>query len=205
MSENELPGIVAAGVTPRLTDDEREYRGAAARPRQERLVVTALFDAADAVDAAVRTLQIAGVPRDTVEVIVSRRASDRFYEGRARPPGNEMFRWAGIGGIAGLLVGAAISFIILALPQDVGPGPAAIAQLVGPNFSTVLGAVLGGVYGLMRRRPPRSWYARAAEAPDAIVLAVRAGDEEQARDITRLLQDAGGREPRTERRTGRRP
>lgn len=204
MSQHELPGVVTAGATPHLTDDERGSRGAA-RPRQERLVVTALFDAADAVDAAVRALQIAGVPRDTVEVVVSRRASDRFYAGRARPPGHEMFRWAGIGGIAGLLVGAAISFIIIALPQDVGPGPAAIAQLLGPNFCTVLGAVLGGLFGRMRRRPPRSWYARAAESPEAIVVAVRVGDEEQARDITRLLLDAGGREPRTERRTGRRP
>ena len=204
MSETELPRAVSAGAAPTLRDDDRGH-GRPARPRQERLVVTALFDTADAVDAAVRGLQVAGVPRDTVEVIVSRAASDRFYAGRARPPGHEMFRWAGIGGITGLLVGAAISFIILALPEDVGPGPAAIAQLVGPNLSTVLGAVLGGLFGRMRRRRPNPWYARAAESPESIVLAVRAGDEEEARDIAQLLTDGGGREPRTAPRSGRRP
>ena len=134
-----------------------------------------------------------------MDQVPSRGASTRHARCAAR-------RASGGDGILGreLTEASPLSFIILALPEDVGPGPAAIAQLLGPNLCTVLGAVLGGLFGRMRRRPPSPWYARAAESPGAIVVAVRASDAEQARDIAQLLTESGGREPRTEPRTGRR-
>ena len=60
---------------------------------REPLVVTALFDSPDAVDRALDALYIAGVPRDLIDVVVSRVAAQRFYAERgpgrlpAREPG----------------------------------------------------------------------------------------------------------------------
>jgi hypothetical protein len=168
------------------------------RERAEPVAVTALFDSANAVDAALARLYNAGVPWDLMEVVVSRSAAERFYSGLARSPGREVFRYAGIGGLAGLMVGAAISLVMLALVGEVHERSAAIVQLLGPNFMTVLGALLGGVYGLFQRRPPRPYYARLAEATSAILVAVAARTTEQTEVVKQILVDAGGREPRVE-------
>jgi hypothetical protein len=168
------------------------------RERAEPVAVTALFDSANAVDAALARLYNAGVPWDLMEVVVSRSAAERFYSGLARTPGREVFRYAGIGGLVGLIVGATISLVMLALLGEVHERSAAIVQLLGPNFMTIVGALLGGVYGLFQRRPPQPYYARLAEATSAILVAVAARTTEQTEVVKQILVDAGGREPRVE-------
>jgi hypothetical protein len=168
------------------------------RVRAEPVAVTALFDSADAVDAVLSRLSNAGVPWDVMEVVVSRSAADRFYPGHARAPGREVFRYAGIGGLLGLIIGAAISLVMLALLGEVRERSAAIVQLLGPNIMTVGGAFVGGVYGFFQRRLPRPYYARLAEAASAILVAVATPAAEQVEVVKQILVDAGGREPRVE-------
>ena len=72
--------------------------GGSGYQRREPLVVTAFFLSPDAVDRALDALYVAGVPRDLMEVVVSRTAAAQFYGGggpgrrAARRPGRETFR-----------------------------------------------------------------------------------------------------------------
>lgn len=169
--------------------------------RAEPVAVTALFDSADAVDTVLDRLQDAGVPRDVIEVVVSRTAAQRFYRGVAHLPDREVLHYAGIGGLTGLVLGATISLVMLALAGEAEEVPrrsAAIVQLLGPNFTTVTGALLGGGYGFFRRRRPRPYYARLAEATSAILVAVAARTAEQVEALKQILAGAGGREPSVE-------
>jgi hypothetical protein len=166
--------------------------------RAEPAAVTALFDSADAVDTVLARLQNAGVPRDLIEVVVGRSAAERFYRGLAHLPDREVVHYAGIGGLVGLVLGATISLIMLALSGEVPRESVAIIQLLGPNFMTVAGALLGGGYGFFRRRRPRPYYARLAEARSAILVAVAARTAAQVEALKQILVDAGGREPSVE-------
>ena len=78
----------------------------------EPLTVTALFDSAAGVDAALDALYTAGMPRDLIDVVVSPEAAAHFRGGFVRGPGRETFRFAGIGGLTGLLLGAATSLVM---------------------------------------------------------------------------------------------
>ncbi|HEX7049592.1 MAG TPA: hypothetical protein VF188_05220 [Longimicrobiales bacterium] len=175
------------------------------RRRPERDTVSALFDAPEAVDRAVAALIGAGLPRDLIEVAVSPEAARRHYAGRARAPGREALRYAGIGGLTGLILGALISLILAALPGFLDPGIGAIVQLLGPNLCTVGGAALGGIIGLFVRRRPAPRHARAAEAPSAIIIVVTARSEREAATLARILARSGGREPRLEAGSDRNP
>jgi hypothetical protein len=169
------------------------------RSRQaEPAAVTALFDSADAVDTVLERLQNAGVPRDLVEVVVCRSAAQRFYRDVAHLPDREVFRYAGIGGLVGLVLGATISLVILALSGEEQRESVAIIQLLGPNFMTAAGALLGGGYGFFRPRHPQPYYARLAEATSAILVAVAARTSEQVEALKQILVGAGGREPSVE-------
>jgi len=167
----------------------------------EPLTVTALFDSAEGVDAALDRLYTVGMPRDLIEVVVSREAAAYFPGRPARSPGRETFRYAGIGGLAGLLFGAVISLGMVAWPGLDAPGGQAIVQLLGPNFGLVTGAALGAAAGAFRPRRPDPRHARAAEAAGAVVVAVAVRSEEEGAGIVRLLAERGGREPQIEPRS----
>ena len=190
MSEREGAGwhVATAGVRPR-----RRRRGLL-----EPIVVTALYDTREGVEAVVRRLRDAGVPRDLIEIVVSRGAAERFYPGSARLTGRDVFRYAGIGGLTGLIVSALVSLGILALPGQAAPGITAIVQLLGPDIGAVGGALAGAVYGAFRRRRPNRRHARAAEIPSAILLSVRTRTEEEALALEQVLAGGGGREIRIE-------
>ncbi|HEU4643512.1 MAG TPA: hypothetical protein VFS44_13730 [Gemmatimonadaceae bacterium] len=169
------------------------------REHREPVVVTAIFDSADAVDTALTRLYDAGVPRDLIEVVVSRTAADRFYRDARRVPDREVFRFAGIGGFIGLILGVTISLVILALPGEVRQRSTAIIQLIGPNFMTLGGALVGAIIGFFRRRQAPAHYARAAEASSGIVVAVAARHQTQVESVLDILTEAGGQKPRVER------
>lgn len=169
-------------------------------------MVSALFDSPEAVDAALDALYTAGIPRDLVEVVVSRAAAERHYAGRgpgqrpARGPGRETFRYAGIGALVGFVGGVLFSLLMLMWPGIDAPGGMAPVALFGPNVGTTAGAALGALLGFMRRQQPDRRYARAAEAQDAILLAVHAREVAEAELLGRLMAANGGREPRVEGR-----
>lgn len=181
--------VVTAGV--------RGKRGR--RGLLEPLAVTALYETRDAVNDALLRLEVAGVPRDLIEVVVSREAAERFYPGGARAPGREVFRYAGRGGLAGLIAAAVLSLAIIAMPGENPPGTTALVQLLGPNFGAVAGALLGALFGALRRRRPSRRHARAAEAASAILLVVRTRAEEDVAVLEEIMGASGGREIRVER------
>ena len=166
--------------------------------RAKRVAVTALFDRPEAVQAALEKLVAAGLPRDLIEVAAGPEAVERFYRGRAHRSARDTFRWAGVGAIVGLLVGAAVSLALVALPGFRPPGLMAWVQLVGPNFATVTGALLGAVYGWFRRRRPSPWHARLPEGERRILVAALARGETEIEAVARILAEEGGAEVRAE-------
>lgn len=178
---------------------------------REPITLTALFDDPDAVDRALDALYTAGTPRDLVEVVVSREAAERFYgpaagssRRRARPPGRETFRYAGIGGLVGFVAGVVIGLVMVAMPGIDAPGGHYLVAVAGPNETTIGGAALGALVGFFKRQKPDPRFARAAEASGAIVLAVSTRGEREAALLTRLLEAQGGREVRVEPPVARR-
>jgi hypothetical protein len=63
-----------------------------------------------------------------------------------------------------------------------------------------LGAVVGAALGFLRRQRPDPRYARAAEAENAILLAVRARATHEAELAGRSMEVQGGRGVRIEAR-----
>jgi hypothetical protein len=161
-------------------------------------VVTASFRDPDQIQDALERLIRVGVPRDLVDVVVSPGAARRYYPEGAHDPGNDAFRYAGGGGLIGLLVGSIISLVLIMLPGFFDKGIIPYVQLIGPNFVTVSGALIGGLIGFFKRRPPNPHHARAAAEPDSIIMVVSLRSREEAERIALILARAGGREPRIE-------
>lgn len=158
--------------------------------------VTASFRDPDQVQAALEHLIRAGVPRDLVDVVVSPAAARRFYPSTASDLGNDAFRYAGAGGLIGLLVGSIISLVLIMLPGFFDKGIIPFVQLIGPNLVTVVGFMVGGIIGFFKRRPPNPHFARAAAEPEAIIMVVALRSREEAERIVRILSRAGANEPR---------
>lgn len=164
---------------------------------REPVTLTALFDDPAAVDSAMDALYAAGTPRDLVEVVVSREAAERYYANAPRAPrrpGRETFRYAGIGGLVGFVVGVVIGLVTVALPGIEEPGGMALVQVFGPNMATVGGAAIGALIGAFRRQRPNLRYARAAEEAGSILLAVATRSEEEARLLGEIVTAQGGRD-----------
>lgn len=159
-------------------------------------VVTASYRDPDQIQAALEHLIRAGVPRDLVDVVVSPLAARRFYPASAGTLGNDAFRYAGAGGLLGLLVGSIISLVLIMLPGFFDKGIIPFVQLIGPNFVTVVGFMIGGAIGFFKRRPPNPHFARAAAEPEAIIMVVALRSREEAERIVQILARAGGNEPR---------
>lgn len=169
------------------------------RRRMPRFVVSALFDAPGKVDEALARLYEAGVPRDLIEVVVSPAAAKRHYGGKARARKNEAFRYAGVGGVIGVVFGALLGLGVIAWPGFAPPGVLALVQLIGPNVATVGGALLGLVIGAFVKRKPELTHRRAGEAREQIIVVVVARSEAEVRAMSDLFLASGGTEPRLER------
>ena len=130
--------------------------------------------------------------------VVSREAAARFYagaprQGAPRALGRETWSYAGAGALIGFGAGVAISLIMVAWPGIDAPGGLALVQLAGPNIGTIAGGTIGALIGALRRRHPKPRHARAAEAANAIVVAVAARSEREAELLGQLLAGCGGR------------
>lgn len=198
--EDETPvGVPTTGSSPH-DDTVRSVMGSGSvsHAPAEPLTVTALFDSVTGVDSALDALYTVGTPRDLIDVVVSAEAAAHFWGGAVRGPGRETFRWAGIGGLTGLVLGAAISLVMVAWPGIDAPGGQAITQLLGPNVGLVAGAALGACAGFFLRRAPDKRHARAAEAASAILVTVATRSQAEGVLIARLLTERGGRDARLE-------
>ena len=184
-------------MTPVHSEADPRSRPGAHGPEEG--IVTALATDPAVVERMLDALYTAGVPRDLVEVVVSRDAARRYYgAARVRRPGREAFRYAGIGGLVGFVGGVVLSLIMVAWPGIDAPGGLAIVQLAGPNFGTITGATVGAIIGWFRRQRPDARHARAAEAANAIVVSVTARGEEELARSERLLRESGGSDVRRE-------
>jgi hypothetical protein len=196
VSAAEVRGSASTSAAGHAVEAGSGYR------EREPLVVTALFDSPDSVDRALDALYTVGVPRDLIEVVVSRSAAQRFYRVRgpgrrpAREPGRETFRFAGIGALVGFAGGLGFSLLMLMWPGLDAPGGMAPVALFGPNVGTISGAAVGALLGFLRRQQPDPRYARAAEAENAIVLAVRMRGPREAELLGNLVAGQGGRDLR---------
>ncbi len=161
-------------------------------------VITGFFDNRETVDEAIARLRTAGIPRDRIEVVVTPESAEREYAGKARMSRRGTLRYAGIGGLIGLIGGGLVSIVSLAWPGRSEVAETAIVQLVGPNVATIVGAIVGGLVGLRIPHPPDPLHARVEEAPSGILLLVEVGRREDERELMRLLAEAGGEELRLE-------
>lgn len=199
-----VPPNAPQASTHAATHGEAVASGLASGQRLlEPLDVTALFDDPAAVERALDALYTAGTPRDLIEVVVSREAAQRYYADapRRRAPrelGHETWSYAGGGALLGFSAGVVISLIMVAWPGIEAPGGLALVQLAGPNIGTVAGAAVGAVIGTFRRQHPKPRHARAAEAANAIVVAVSARSPREAELLGQLLDGLGGRQVRIE-------
>ncbi len=162
------------------------------RLRGTQTSVRGLFDRPEDVEAVLRQLTAAGVPRDLVEIVVSRQAATRFYGGAVPVTGRQGLRYAAIGGFAGLVGGAGLSLVVIALPGFATTRELALVQLIGPNVAAILGAAVGAVVGAFVPRRPAALHVRAAQAPSSILVVVRIPDARQQGVLARLLTEAGG-------------
>lgn len=172
---------------------------ASGRALREPIDVTALFDDPASVERALDALYTAGTPRDLIEVVVSREAAARYYASAPRHAtpralGRETWSYAGGGALIGFTAGVLISLVMVAWPGIDAPGGLALVQLAGPNIGTVAGAAIGAMIGALRRQKPKARHARAAEAANAVVVAVAARSEREAELLGQLLAGYGGRD-----------
>lgn len=157
--------------------------------------VSASFHDTAGVQNALEELVRAGVPRDLIDIVVAPPAARKFYPKSSHRPGNDALRFAGAGGLIGLVIGSIVSLILIMLPGFFDTGIIPYVQLIGPNFATVAGAVIGAAIGLFRRRRPNPHHARAAREPDAIIVVTSLRSREEAQRIANILGSVGGREP----------
>jgi MFS family permease len=162
----------------------------------DRRAVSALFDSEEAVETAIVRLESGGLPRDRVEVVVSRAAAGRWYRGRARGRRGQPLVGAGVGAVVGLIAGTAIALSVVALPGQ-EPGTVAFwAQLLGPNLMSLAGALLGAAIGLFVKEPAAPVWRRALGS-EGILVVVEGCDAAEAAAAADALTAAGGREVET--------
>lgn len=166
-------------------------------PARSSWVVTAVFPDRGATESAVSAALRAGLPRDRVEVVVTPAVAGREF-GDVRPrPRHRAVVSAAVGGLIGLVLGILVGLVLVLLPGYHDPGGLAFAQLLGPNLTTLGGALVGAVIGFFRRGPPPPHHDRVDEAPDGVLVSVSARSEEEVELLARLLGEAGG-DPRVE-------
>lgn len=156
------------------------------------VTVTALLPDRAAAESVVAALLRTGLPRDRVEVAVTPAVASREF-GDVRPRArHRSLVSAAVGGFIGLLLGSLAALVIVWLPGFHDAGVLAFAQLLGPNLTTLTGAVVGAGFGYFRRREPPPAHARLEEAPDRILVTVSARSREEAERLAGLLERAGG-------------
>jgi hypothetical protein len=158
-----------------------------------RVAVSAFFEREGAVEDAILHLELCGVPRDRIEVVVSPEGARRWYGRRARAGRRQTLPGAGAGAVIGLMVGAAVGIAVVILPGRNPPSVVLLAQLLGPNAGSMLGALVGAVVGwFVPERPRPAW--RRVVGRSTILVVVEGCSAEEVSRIEAGLAAAGGAE-----------
>jgi hypothetical protein len=178
-------------INPQYDDEGKGDAGIV--PDLSKRTVVAVFDGADgagggAAQAAAAALRQRGVAEEDISLV--RRGEETPPAASADDTKAGAGTAAGVS--AGAVIGGALGLAALAVP-GVGPllaaGPIA-AALGGAIAGGAVGGLIGSFAGLGVPTEEAETYERAVRA-GAIVLAVKAPDEETADAYTRLLQENG--------------
>lgn len=161
-------------------------------PHPDSFTVSAFFITEQAVNQAITACLNRGVPRDLIDVAVSRKASQQLYGGAAGPNRDGWFSWAGRGALTGLLLSSAVALAILLFSGYQASRPMAIIQLLGPDLGILIGAALGAFYGWLKPGDIRPQMQRALNREDAALMLVHLQPAAEADEIQKVLQQHGG-------------
>jgi hypothetical protein len=156
--------------------------------------VSGFFRKEEAVQEVMHECVHRGVPRDLIDVAVSASASPRFFGGRARANRDSWFSWTGRGALAGLLISAILTLIIVLLPGFDTSRTMAMVQLLGPDIGVIAGAFLGALYGWLKPGDIKPQLKRAAARSDAVLMLVHLQPENEADVIRQIFAKYEGEE-----------
>ena len=164
-------------------------------PRARRPPVTpvyAYFATPSDVKVVLPPLARLGVPRDFIDVVVTKTAADRMYAGKRRAMW-PLWRFASIGGLLGLGGGAIVAFVLIAWPGFAAAGPFSYALLFTPMITVAVGGLIGVIASFLTTRKPSDWRLRIPP-PDnhEILVVVRARGDEQVGLVLQVLHEQGG-------------
>lgn len=132
-----------------------------------------------------------GVPRDLIDVAVSSAASKHFFSGRASTSRDSWFSWTGRGALAGLLLSAVLTLLIVMLPGFNTSNTMAVVQLMGPDIGIILGAAIGALYGWLKPGDLKPQMLRARERSDAVLMLVHLQLQTEAEAIRVIFAEHG--------------
>ena len=135
-----------------------------------------------------------GVPRDLIDVAVSEGAAPHFFSGRARANRDAWFSWTGRGALAGLLISASFSLLLIMIPGFDTSNSMAFVQLMGPDIGIIVGAFLGALYGWLKPGDIKPQLKRARQRSDAALMLVHLQPEDEAEAIRSIFQAHGAEE-----------
>lgn len=153
-------------------------------------VITSTFKTRDAAEIALRRLETIGIKDSQVSVIVSENTRETAFNLKRDNKSDEGIAY---GGVAGGLVGAVAAGLLSAGAVAI---PAAglvisgwlVASAAGAGAGALTGGMLGGLIGTAIPEYEAKLYEGAVK-DGAILLAVRAEDADQAKNVKALLQD----------------
>jgi hypothetical protein len=170
-----------------------KHAGAAARDHgPASYTISGFFRSEQTVNEIMHECVHRGVPRDLIDVAVSAAAAPHFFGGRARASRDSWFSWTGRGALAGLIISAVLTLIIVLLPGWDTSRPMAIVQLMGPDIGVITGAFLGALYGWLKPGDIKQQLRRAATRSDAVLMLVHLQPEDEADVIHQIFAARGG-------------
>lgn len=156
--------------------------------------VAGIFDSGKVADEAVEDLLARGWAREAVNVVYQETAAWQHRSSADTKAGQGIAAGATAGGVLGGVAGLVVGLGALAIP-GVGPliaaGPLAMA-LGGAATGAAMGGLAGSFAGMGIPDEHAQQY-EAAVRQGGIFVSVRARDDEEARTVTRLLEQHGAR------------
>lgn len=162
------------------------------------LAVSGFFDNEQAIEQVLHGCLQRGIPRDLIEVAVSPAAAPRFFGGKSGKPRDSWFSWAGRGALAGLLLTAVISLIIVMLPGYETSQTMAVVQLLGPDIGVIAGAALGALFGMLKPVTISPQLQRARDRPDSALMLVHLLSPQEASVVENLFKAHGANQVEAE-------
>jgi hypothetical protein len=160
------------------------------KARSNWIVVSGFFSREEDVLQAMIDVLASGIPRDLIEIAVSKEAAALFSKRvRTRRPSYRAAN-AGRGALIGLITFALISAALIVSGAEWKGQLLTWIMLLGPNVGVVLGAVWGFLFVPPKARGVPTWLQRVREEK-GILFVVRTKSEREAQDVAHDLASRG--------------